>query len=395
MVPTTITPAIRTRAVLPILAMAVFFVGASEFMLAAMLTPLSVAFHADAVQVSWLISSYAFAYACAAPFLGYLADRFNRSRLLLAGLLSFAIDGAGIAFAPTFEIAVALRFFGGLASAIIIPTAFALVSELFPRERHAAAMGVVMLGMTLGIALGPAVAGILTTYAGWRAPFLLASFGCLLALVIGMLTLQWRQAAPAQRARQGLRWLHDWRITRPLLAKGLWNGTGVAAFLLSGEVLRQRYHLSPEHVGLSVTAFGVGLGLGNLSAGTLRVRCGSEETALVIVTALLAAAIAAFTLPGLPLPGALLCLAAWGAALGAGAPLATAVLANRSNQDKGMVLACAETLNNVVIMAVVPAASIYIARSQFAAATLIFVVGLSIGASLVLYDARDAGFRRQ
>ena len=75
----------------------------------------------------------------------------------MIALLSFAIDGVGvgIAFAPTLAIAVALRIFGKLASAVIIPTAFALKSKVIPRDRHASAMGAVMLGMTFGIALAP------------------------------------------------------------------------------------------------------------------------------------------------------------------------------------------------------------------------------------------------
>ncbi|WP_205417478.1 MFS transporter [Trinickia diaoshuihuensis] len=63
-----------------VLSMSVFFVGASEFMLSAMLNPLSVAFGTDSVHIAWLIWSYAFAYAIAAPFLGYLSDRIDRGR---------------------------------------------------------------------------------------------------------------------------------------------------------------------------------------------------------------------------------------------------------------------------------------------------------------------------
>lgn len=85
----------------------------------------------------------------------------------------------------------------------------------------------------------------------------------------------------------GFRWLRDPNVTRPLLAKGLWNGTGVSAFLLSGEVLPQRYQLDTAHVGMSVTAFGMGLGIGNLSAGKLRCLTGSEERSLIVVTNLL------------------------------------------------------------------------------------------------------------
>lgn len=66
-------------------------------MLSTMLNPLSVAFGTNAVSIAWLISSYTFAYAIAALLLGYLSDRIDGSRLLLMALLSFAIDGVGIA----------------------------------------------------------------------------------------------------------------------------------------------------------------------------------------------------------------------------------------------------------------------------------------------------------
>jgi predicted MFS family arabinose efflux permease len=385
--PEAISSADNNRTLLFVLSMSVFFVGASEFMLSAMLNPLSAAFGTDSTSIAWLISSYAFAYAIAAPFLGYLSDRIDRSRLLLIALLSFAIDGVGIAFAPTVAIAIALRIFGGLASAVIIPTAFALVSEVVPRERHASAMGAVMLGMTFGIALGPALAGLLTSWVDWRAPFLLTSMGCIVAFLIGAVAMPTRHSAVATRENHGFRWLRNANVTRQLLAKGLWNGTGVSAFLLSGEVLRRRYHLDVAHVGMSVTAFGIGLGIGNLSAGKLRRLTGSEEHSLIVVTSALIASVAAFYLLPLSIFGALACLAAWGAALGIGAPSATTVLAERSGRDKGTVLATAETLNNVVILSVVPIASVALASGAIAMATTVFLVALGVGAAVTLYDA--------
>ncbi|UXL05616.1 MFS transporter [Achromobacter xylosoxidans] len=375
------------RHLLSALSLSVFFVGASEFMLAPMLNPLADAFRASPAQAAWLVSSYAFAYAIAAPILGHLSDRVDRRRLLLAGLLSFAIDGVGVALAPTLEVAMALRIFGGLASAVIIPNAFALVADIMPRDRQAAAMGVVMLGMTAGIAMGPALAGLLTDWIGWRAPFLLTSAGCLVACVVSGMSIPRRHAARAPRQRSAIHWLRARTIVRPLLAKGLWNGAGVAAFLLSGEILRARYQLEVAQVGLSATAFGIGLGVGNLSTGALRrLGCG-EEGALVITTTLLGGCVAAFYLLPLPLPGALACLAAWGAALGAGAPLSTAVLAKRSDRDKGAVLAAAETLNNVSILSLVPLAAPLLASGTAHQAAGVLLAGLGIGIALAIRDA--------
>lgn len=372
---------------LAILAMAVFFVGASEFMLSAMLGPLANAFETSAAGASWLISSYAFSYALAAPVLGYLSDRVDRVRLLLFGLLAFAVDGIGIAFSPTIEVAMILRIFGGLASAILIPTAFALVSEIVPRERQAGAMGLVMLGMTFGIALGPALAGLLTAWSDWRLPFLVTASGCVLVFVVGSKTAP-RNYAPSCIAMRGhFEWIKSWAVLRPLIAKGAWNGTGVAAFLLSGEILKQRYDLSVAGIGITVTAFGVGLGIGNLSAGWLRRVCGREERSLIVVTALLVMSITAFVTAPLPFLGAVGCLIVWGAALGAGAPSSTTILAERSGESKGMVLAFAETLNNITIFSLLPATSMLLDRNDNVSVMLVLGVGLFIGVSLTAVDA--------
>lgn len=374
------------RPFLAILALAVFFVGASEFMLSAMLGPLAEAFRTSPARASWLISGYAFTYALAAPILGYLSDRIDRVRFLLFALLAFAIDGIGIAFSPTIEIAMVLRVFGGLASAVIIPTAFALVSEIVPRERQAGAMGLVMLGMTFGIALGPALAGVLTEWAGWRLPFLTSASGCVLAFIIGSRTTPGNYSPSFARTAVHFHWMKKWNVMRPLMAKGAWNGTGVVAFLLSGEMLKQRYNLNTAEIGVTVTAFGFGLGIGNLSAGWIHRMCGREEISLIAITALLALSIAAFTTVALPFIGAVTCLVLWGFALGGGAPSSTTILAERSGYSKGMVLAFAETLNNVTIFAVLPAAIRSIDRGDNIFLILVLGAGLVVGIILTLID---------
>lgn len=368
-----------------ILSVTVFFVGATEFMLSSMLTPLAVAFGTTAVGASWLVSSYAFSYALAAPIFGYFADRINRSRLLLISLLFFAADGLAIILAPTLNIAITLRIFGGIASAVIIPTVFALIADIIPYNRQAGAMGVVMLGMTFGIAFGPALAGILTDLINWQAPFLFTSFGCVVTFIIGIYCLP-SKTVLLKPTNQRLVWFRQWSVVRPLIAKGAWNGAGVSAFLLSGEVLRQRYGFGPTEIGLTVAAFGVGLGLGNLSAGWLRKLCGREEVTLVFVSLLLTGVISIFMLVPLTLSGSLGCLILWGTALGVGAPASTVVLATRAGPNKGMVLAFAETFNNLGILCLVPLATIGLIAGGSSTAMVVLSVGLVIGLTLAILD---------
>ena len=102
---------------------------------------------------------------------------------------------------------------------------------------------------------------------------------------------------------------------------------------------------------------------------------------------LLVAAVSSFMLIPLPLTGALACLTCWGAALGAGAPSSTVILAARAGADKGMVLALAETFNNIAIFCSVPLAMARLTASGPRSAMAVLAVGLSLGLALTLMDS--------
>ncbi|WZB72567.1 MFS transporter [Achromobacter xylosoxidans] len=194
-----------------------FFVGASEFMLSAMLDPLGRAFGVDSGQIAWLVSSYALAYALAAPVFGHLSDRIGRRRLLLIALFLFALDGLGIALAPTFEIAVALRILGGTGLCrhhsqrlrVGLRTLAAPASCGGDGRRHARHDG--------GHRDRPAIAGVLTGWIGWRAPFLLVSAGCLAAFLVYRMAMPGGRAPTAATvaAQRPLRWLRKPDIAHP------------------------------------------------------------------------------------------------------------------------------------------------------------------------------------
>ncbi|WP_156585656.1 MFS transporter [Ensifer sp. Root31] len=377
-----------SRFLLPALALAVFFVGATEFMLSTMLSPLATAFDTTPAHASWLVSSYALSYAVAAPIFGLLSDRIDRRRLLLVSLALFAIDGFALTVAPSFGVAIVLRIFGGLASAALVPTAFALVADIIPTHRQSAAMGTVMVGMTFGIVAGPVIAGILTETFDWRAPFLTTAGGCLLTLSVAHRLLPKRAAGHSETKMRCFGWITKGSITRPLVAKGLWNGTAVAGFLLAGEVLRQRHDLSVGIVGVSVSAFGLGLLLGNLGVGRVVHLFRGDERTLMAALLLLSVAVSIFMIAPLPLGGGLAFLTIWGFALGLAAPTSTSMLATRSEDDKGQVLSVSESLNNLTVLAVLPLAAMEFEIAGSARTMLVFGITLALAAILTIADRR-------
>ena len=73
------------------------------------------------------------------------------------------------------------------------------------------------------------------------------------------------------------------RLIGFLMAKGLWNGTVVTLFVLSGELLRLRFGLPTETVGFISGVFGGGLLLGNILLPFIMRRYRAESRLLLCV----------------------------------------------------------------------------------------------------------------
>ncbi|WP_272687007.1 MFS transporter [Providencia sp. PROV149] len=370
------------RYLLLVFAAAVYLVGTTEFMLSATLTPLAEVFSVTSAQASWLISAYALTYAVSAPVLGYFSDRVERRKLLLVAMFLFAIDSLAIIASPNFTIALLFRICGGLASAAIVPTIFSLIADIFPSRQQSSAMGTAMIGMTVGIVTGPVLAGVLTEYLTWYAPFIMTTLGSLIVWFCACKILPSSKQIHTLKTQGSFQWLRNTKITHFIGAKALWNGTAVSIFLLSGEILRHKFAIDSALIGLVISAFGAGLFIGNLLVGKLNNLLLNDSQRLLLVISMMAIAVATFIFAYFPLIAHTLCLVIWGSFLGMAAPLSTTIIATRSGENKGQVLAVSESLNNIVLFSMLPLLSWLLMNygilTMGAMSTLVLVISIMI-----------------
>jgi MFS family permease len=132
-------------------------------------------------QVGLVITAYTLPGVVVTPFVGLVADRVGRRRVIVPLLFLFAAAGAGVAFARTFAEVIALRFLQGVGASALITLAVTLIGDVYDGPRRDAVMGV--NGSTIGTGaafyplLGGALAGI-----RWSAPFLFFGVGALVGL---------------------------------------------------------------------------------------------------------------------------------------------------------------------------------------------------------------------
>lgn len=112
-------------------------------------------------------------YTVVGVFCGLLADRWNRPRLIGAGLFLWSLMTAASGLARSFAHMAGARLFIGVGEAALTPTALSLLSDTYPPHRRAFAAGIYYLGVPVGVGVGLIFAAFVGPMIGWRNSFFL------------------------------------------------------------------------------------------------------------------------------------------------------------------------------------------------------------------------------
>jgi DHA1 family tetracycline resistance protein-like MFS transporter len=197
------------------------------------------------------------------PIVGSLSDRYGRRPLVLLSNFGLGLDYILMAWAPTLNWLFLGRIISGLTSSSI-PTAMAYMADVTPRERRAAAFGMLNAAFGAGFVLGPAVGGLLGNI-NPRLPFWVAGG---LSLINGLYGLFVLPESLSKENRSPFSWARANPVgSLTLIRHG--NMIAIATVLLLGYIAQQvlmnvyviyadyRYHWTDRTVGLSLAVVGI------------------------------------------------------------------------------------------------------------------------------------------
>jgi DHA1 family tetracycline resistance protein-like MFS transporter len=142
-------------------------------------------------------------FVCA-PIQGALSDRFGRRTVILISSFGLGTDFIVMALAPVMWLLFVGRGISGICAASF-STANAYVADITPREKRAAAFGMLGGAFAIGFIIGPALGGFLGHY--WiRLPFWVAAGLSLLNFCYGLFVLP--ESLPKERRGTRIEWRH-------------------------------------------------------------------------------------------------------------------------------------------------------------------------------------------
>jgi MFS transporter, DHA2 family, multidrug resistance protein len=155
------------------LSLSVLVVGLDLFVLSLALPTLSVDLHATTGDLQWFVDAYSLVLAAALLPAGLLGDRIGRKRLLTGALIVFGVASLACAYSKTTGELIAARAVLGLAAAVIVPLALAVLPVMFTPAERPRAIGIVGGATFLGYPLGPILGGWLLDNFWWGSVFLI------------------------------------------------------------------------------------------------------------------------------------------------------------------------------------------------------------------------------
>ena len=176
----------RRWKILRVLALSLVIIGLDNTILNVALPSLQEHFDASGSTLQWMVDSYLVSFAGLLLTLGMLGDRFGRKRALQTGIALFGLSSLAVLFVETSTQLIAVRALMGVGGALIMPATLSIITNVFPREERAKAIGMWAGTAAIGVGLGPLFGGLLLEYFDWSSVFLINVPVALVAFVAGM-----------------------------------------------------------------------------------------------------------------------------------------------------------------------------------------------------------------
>jgi len=266
-------------------------VGATIFAISPLLSDIAASFGIAPARAGRLIGVYGLSMAVMAPTVGLMARRLPRARVIVAGLVLFALVWIAAAWTHRFDALLAFTLLAGAATGTVIPAAYAYAGDLSTFEHRGQVMGRIVSGWSIAILLVVPLMAIASQAIGWQFAFAGLAAAALASAALLAFAPRPAPAAAVGEAAQlavgpSLRRVVSHRPTLVvLLVNGIDMGAFYALYAFLGSELRRVNDWGAAPAGFTIAAYGVGLLIVTMN-GRVIDRVGKTRSAVLSLAAL-------------------------------------------------------------------------------------------------------------
>ena len=258
-----------------LLALVVFAMGTSEFMLAGLVPDISAYFAVSVGTAGLLTSAFAAGMVIGAPAMAALTRRLPVKATLLGCVIVFALSHVVGALTPDFTILFITRVIAAIVNAGFLAVALGAATKLVAPDAKGRAVAILLAGTTVATVAGVPAGTLLGTALGWQSTFWAIALLCVPA-AIGIAAGFTAQADDSPREesfstslRVELAQLASPRLLLTMLLAALVNAGTFATLTFLAPIVTDTAGMSQWWVSVALVLFGVGSFIGVTVAGRL------------------------------------------------------------------------------------------------------------------------------
>ena len=141
-----------------VLAVAVAAFTLLQSLVAPVLPLLEKNLHTSQDTITWVLTAYLLSASVFTPILGRIGDMIGKEKVLIAVLIALALGSILAALATSIAVMIVARAIQGIGGGLL-PLAFGIIRDEFPREKVAGAVGLIAALLAVGGGLGLVLAG--------------------------------------------------------------------------------------------------------------------------------------------------------------------------------------------------------------------------------------------
>jgi len=143
---------------------------------------------AGGFAIGLIFGSFSLSRTFCLSYFGKKSDENGRRPYIVTGLLAYTLISLAFMLSDSVSALIIVRFFQGIASAMMMPVIQAYVGDITPRGKEGTTMGLFNVSMFFGLSLGPVLGGYIHDLFSLNAAFfcmgLLAGIGFLLCIFL-------------------------------------------------------------------------------------------------------------------------------------------------------------------------------------------------------------------
>jgi len=232
---------------------------------------------AGGFAIGMIFGAFSLSRSVFMPLFGRQSDRVGRKPFIVTGLAAYAATAVAFMIPTTVWPLIGIRFFQGIASAMLMPVIQAYIGDLTPAGREGGVMGLFNVSLFMGLSAGPAAGGVIQDHWGLHAAFTAMGLLALVGVALSVFLLPPRRTEIIRVNAAGR---PGWRILAAEPGFAALFGFRFSYAACIGVIWGFLPVLAATTLGLSSSRIGVLIMLGVLTSGLLHAPLGQAADRL-------------------------------------------------------------------------------------------------------------------